>query len=161
MPDSHISSDLFYRRLGLGSEASRDEIVHAYRRLAHGAHPDTHPGDPDAARRFREITEAYEVLADPSRRASYDRMRAARPIRVVVGPAEKGSAVSSWAARKVVAIDPTVFLGATHPSIGEDPLRAGPVRVERPSAGPLHRGGDSEQALIQLIGRIFDAWGRP
>jgi curved DNA-binding protein CbpA len=161
MSDPHSSPDLFYRRLGVGSEASRDEIVHAYRRLAHGAHPDAHPGDPDAARRFREITEAYEVLNDPSRRASYDRTRPALPIRVVVRPAEKGSPAPSWAVRDVATADPTVFLGATRRSIGGVPLRAGPVRVEQPSQGRPIGGGGSEQALVQLIARIFDGWGRP
>jgi curved DNA-binding protein CbpA len=161
MPNPHSSPDLFYRRLGLGSEASRSEIVHAYRRLAHDAHPDAHPGDPDAARRFRELTEAYQVLVDPSRRASYDRTRAVRPIRVVVRPTEEVSPVSLRAVRDVVATDPTVFLGVTRRSIGEVPLRAGPVRVEQSSQGPPLIGGDSEQGIIQLIARVFEAWSRP
>ena len=161
MSDPHSSHDLFYRRLGVGSEASRDEIVHAYRHLAHGAHPDAHPGDPDAARRFREITEAYEVLADPSRRASYDRTGAARPIRVVVRPTERSFAESPRAVRDVGAADSAVFLGATRRSIGEAPLRAGPVHVERPSQGPPSRVGDPREALVHLIARIFDAWGQP
>jgi len=159
MPDSRSSGDLFYRRLDVGPEASRDEIVHAYRRLAHGAHPDAHPGDPDAARRFREITEAYEVLADPSRRASYDRTRAARPIRVVIGPPARGSTEPAWAVRDVAPTEPIVFLGATPRSIGEVPLRAGPVRVEQPSQGPPNRSGYPQEALMHLIARIFDAWG--
>ena len=159
MTDPHSSHGLFYQRLGVGSEASRDEIVHAYRRLAHGAHPDAHPGDPDAARRFREITEAYEVLADPSRRASYDRTSAGRPIRVAVRPAGKGFAGSSRVVRDVAAPDPAVFLGPTRRSIGEAPLWAGPVRVEHPLQGPPDRRGDPREALVHLVARIVDAWG--
>jgi DnaJ-class molecular chaperone len=160
MADPHSSHDLFYRRLGVGSEASRDEIIHAYRRLAHGAHPDVHPSDPDAARRFREITEAYEVLVDPSRRASYDRTRSAGPTRVIVGPAERGSPASSRAVGNIVDPDPIVFLGATRQSMGEVLLCAGPVRVEQPSEGPPIRGGTPEQALMELIARVFGALGR-
>ena len=52
-------------RLEVSPGASHDEIARAYRRLAHDAHPDAHPGDPDTARRVREITEAYEVLGNP------------------------------------------------------------------------------------------------
>ena len=55
----------FYRRLEVGPFASHDEIVRAYRRLALGVHPDAHREDPEASMRFREITEAYEVLSDP------------------------------------------------------------------------------------------------
>ena len=62
----------FYLRLEVAPTASHDEITRAYRRLAHCAHPDANPEDPDAARRFREITEAYEVLGNPGRRARYD-----------------------------------------------------------------------------------------
>ena len=62
-------------RLEVLPGASHDEVAHAYRRLAHDAHPDAHPGDPDAPRRFREITEAFEVLGNPARRALYDRAR--------------------------------------------------------------------------------------
>ena len=71
----HGNSDGLYLRLEVLPGASHDEIARAYRRLAHEAHPDAHPGDPDAAARFREITEAYEVLGHPDRRERYDRAR--------------------------------------------------------------------------------------
>ncbi len=71
----HGNGDGLYVRLEVLPGASHDEIARAYRRLAHDAHPDAHPGDPDATRRFREITEAYEVLGNPDRRKRYDRAR--------------------------------------------------------------------------------------
>ena len=71
----HGKGDGLYLRLEVLPGASHDEIARAYRRLAHDAHPDAHPGDPDAPRRFREITEAYEVLGNPDRRERYDRAR--------------------------------------------------------------------------------------
>jgi len=159
MPDPDNSHGLFYRRLDVRPEASREEIVHAYRRLAHGAHPDINPGDPDAARRFREITEAYEVLTDPSRRASYDRTRGGGPIRVVVGPTEKGSPKSPWA-HEAANSSPAVFLGGSNHRVADQPLRAGPARVEQPSQGRSDREGGPEQLFVELFARIIDAWRR-
>src|SRR5437879_4769621 len=67
-----------YLRLEVSADASHQEIVRAYRRLALSVHPDAHPEDPHASRRFLGITEAYEVLADETRRAVYDRTRQRR-----------------------------------------------------------------------------------
>jgi molecular chaperone DnaJ len=63
----------YYATLGVPSDASADDIKKAFRRLARESHPDAMPGDPTAEARFREIAEAYEVLSDPAKRASYDR----------------------------------------------------------------------------------------
>ncbi len=60
-----------YAVLGVGRGASEDEIRSAYRKLARQYHPDVNDAD-DAAARFREVTEAYEVLSDPQRRQRYD-----------------------------------------------------------------------------------------
>ncbi len=62
-----------YEVLGVGREASADEIKSAFRRLAQQHHPDKNPGDPRAAQRFKEINASYQVLSDPQRRAMYDR----------------------------------------------------------------------------------------
>lgn len=64
-------SDL-YRLLGVARDASEADIKKAYRRLAMQYHPDRNPAA-DAEARFKEVTEAYEVLRDPARRAHYDR----------------------------------------------------------------------------------------
>ena len=60
-----------YSVLGVESDATRDEIRRAYRRLAKAHHPDV-SGDPDSAARFREVNEAYRVLTDPERRLKHD-----------------------------------------------------------------------------------------
>ncbi len=65
-------SDL-YGLLGVGRDATDDELKRAYRSKAREFHPDTNQGDADTAERFKEISLAYEVLRDPERRARYDR----------------------------------------------------------------------------------------
>ena len=67
----------YYRLMGLGPDATEEEIRKAYRRLALQWHPDRNRRDPDAAERFKEISEAYAVLIDPVKRSAYDRARAA------------------------------------------------------------------------------------
>lgn len=64
-----------YDILGVSPDASQDEIKKAYRRLAKKYHPDANPDDPDAERRFKEVSGAHEVLGDPKKRAQYDQMR--------------------------------------------------------------------------------------
>ncbi|SPF02593.1 DnaJ C-terminal domain-containing protein [Streptomyces sp. MA5143a] len=62
----------FYEVLGVSRTASQDEIQQAYRRLARKYHPDVNK-DPGAEERFKDLNEAYSVLADPKTRARYDR----------------------------------------------------------------------------------------
>lgn len=62
----------YYEVLGLSREASEIDIKKAYRGLAREHHPDANPGDPEAEERFKELTEAYEVLSNPESRRAYD-----------------------------------------------------------------------------------------
>jgi curved DNA-binding protein len=64
----------YYQILGVSRGASEKDIKRAYRRLARQFHPDVNPGDKRAEERFKEINEAYEVLGDPEKRATYDRL---------------------------------------------------------------------------------------
>lgn len=62
----------YYEVLGVGRNASDDEIKKAYRKLALKYHPDRNPGDKEAEAKFKEATEAHEVLSDKQKRARYD-----------------------------------------------------------------------------------------
>ncbi len=65
----------YYAVLGVASNASQDEIKKQYRRLAKQHHPDANPTDPKAADRFKEISEAHNVLGDAEKRKQYDEMQ--------------------------------------------------------------------------------------
>lgn len=62
----------YYDVLGLSRDANEDDIKKAYRKLALQHHPDRNPGSQEAEERFKEATEAYEVLKDPQKRSTYD-----------------------------------------------------------------------------------------
>ncbi len=63
----------YYKTLGVGKNASDEEIKKAYRKLARQYHPDRNAGDKKAEERFKEISQAHDVLSDPDKRKAYDR----------------------------------------------------------------------------------------
>src|SRR6185437_16354048 len=65
----------FYAVLGVPSTATPDEIKKAYRKLAKKYHPDANANDVKAGEKFKEISEANNVLSDPEKRKQYDEMR--------------------------------------------------------------------------------------
>ena len=100
----------FYAALGVTKDATADEIKKAYRKLAREYHPDANPGDAKAEERFKEISEAYDVLSDDAKRKEYDEVRRVRRRRRrfrVPGGGWRGagggftSATSSAAARRL------------------------------------------------------------
>ena len=141
-------TDSYYRRLNVDRAASRKDIVRSYRRLALGVHPDAHPDDPGASARFRELTEAYDVLSDPVRRAAYDRRSSGSRVRIEV---RHGSS-RARPPKPVVRDDPDPA------ALPEDAVfRVGPVYVEAPvdpEWGPERRSLGTDEALR----RAFYRW---
>jgi curved DNA-binding protein CbpA len=112
-----------YQVLGVSAGASQRDIVQAYRQAAQRAHPDARPGDPAAAARFQALTEAYELLSDPGRRAGYDRgHRAAGPSSPLPQPA---GAVLRRRSSAYLLEPPW-----------HQPIWAGPVLIEPPAGSP-------------------------
>jgi len=65
----------YYAALGVPQDADASAIKKAYRQLARDLHPDKNPGNTEAENRFKEVSEAYDVLSDPKRRSEYDEAR--------------------------------------------------------------------------------------
>ena len=80
----------YYEVLGIAKTATDDDIKKSYRKLAFKHHPDRNPGDTTDGARFKEATEAYEVLRDPERRSRYDRFGHAGVEPAAAGPGFDG-----------------------------------------------------------------------
>ena len=74
--DFHLTKNLlkrnYYEILGVSRNSSAKDIKKAYYQLAKKYHPDTNKGDPNASKKFQEVSEAYEVLSDDTKRKEYD-----------------------------------------------------------------------------------------
>jgi curved DNA-binding protein len=65
----------YYKILGVDEGVTPEQLKKAFRKIAQESHPDTHPGDIAAEERFKEASEAYDVLSDPEKRQKYDALR--------------------------------------------------------------------------------------
>ncbi len=72
-----MASKDYYAILGIDKNASADEIKSAYRKMAKKYHPDLNKDNPEAADKFKEVNEAYEVLSDPQKKSNYDQFGSA------------------------------------------------------------------------------------
>jgi curved DNA-binding protein len=129
-----------YAALGVGRDASEEDIRRAYRRLARQYHPDINK-EPGAEDRFKEVSQAYDVLRDPEKRAAYDRPQRGRPgdgggfrdVRVDFGDGDFGG--GEFAGGDVDELFESLFGGR----------RAGRGRTaERPARGADH------EAVLEL-----------
>jgi molecular chaperone DnaJ len=142
-----------YAVLGVAEDADSKAIGRAYRKLARELHPDTHPDDPEAAERFKDVTAAYDVLGDATKRAEYDEFR-----RAVAGTGMSGrdGRTWTWSDRGDVAGDDgqawTTFDGSTWTTFDagdlDDLLSRFAGRAGRRSATPLR--GDDLEAVLSL-----------
>jgi molecular chaperone DnaJ len=70
----------YYKTLGVDESATAKEITKAYRKLARESHPDKNPGNTEAEERFKEVSAAYDVLGDDTKRTEYDEVRQLGPL---------------------------------------------------------------------------------
>lgn len=128
-----------YRLLGVSPEASQGEIALAWRRRARDEHPDARPADADAPGRFRALAQAWQVLGDPARRATYDRALAG------------GQSAAAAGGRVQVPVRHVRRRGQGQRPAPELPLRAGPVWIEPAgTAAQADRGIRNELRLVIL-----------
>ncbi len=128
-----------YAVLGIASGASAAEIRRAYQKHARRLHPDLNPGDPVAAERFRELSQAFQVLSDPQQRARYDRGEPPAPATEVP---EVGFAGFDLSAE--LRLDGS----------GLRDILQGVLRPRKPGAGE-RRGEDLEQSTVVSFQESF------
>ena len=119
----------YYQALGVSRTASQQDIQSAFRKLARKLHPDVNPGDKEAERRFKEVSEAHDVLSDPEKRKMYDRFGADWQAASAAG-VDPDRAQWPFGARTGGAGGPRVQYQNIDPDVFEDLLRgAGSARA--------------------------------
>ncbi|HYW25046.1 MAG TPA: DnaJ C-terminal domain-containing protein [Terriglobales bacterium] len=119
----------YYQALGVSRTASQKDIQSAFRKLARKLHPDVNPGDKEAERRFKEVSEAHDVLSDPEKRRMYDRFGADWQAASAAG-VDPDRAQWPFGARTGGAGGPRVQYQNIDPDVFEDLLRgAGSARA--------------------------------
>ena len=140
----------FYVLLGVQRDCTEVEIKKAYRKLAMEFHPDRNPS-PEAEAKFKEITEAYEVLRDPQKRAAYDRYGKAG-----VGGAAADSDSTTWISPRRSTSSCATSAGWAGSSPSSAAAAAGPPpRAGRAGHGEAHAGGGGHRR--QEVGTAQDA----
>jgi curved DNA-binding protein CbpA len=151
-----------YQILGVPRRASGGEITRAWRRRAAAEHPDRRPRDAAAPARFRALTEAYQVLGDPARRAAYDRSLGDQPGPGAAAPdGPAAGARGRWPQGSGVPV-------AVRRSgrVAEPPLRAGPVWVDVSPVAAAPRTADDDAARLAALAELAvrylaGGWGWP
>lgn len=139
----------YYKLLGVKRDASADEIRKAYRRLARKYHPDVNPGDKSAEDKFKQISEAYDVLSDEKKRAVYDRHGFySENIREAPPNAGKGFDFNfEWGPFSGAEAQTGSSTGGGFRDIFSDLFGGGAARTATQSRTQAHRGADIEVPL--------------
>lgn len=159
----------YYEVLGVSRNASQKDIQGAFRKMARKLHPDVNPGDKDAERRFKEVSEAHDVLSDPEKRKMYDRFGPDWQAASAAG-VDPGAAQWPFGARPAAgARGPRVQYQNIDPDVFEDLLRgAGSARtgfgdifnsIFNRDQGP-RQAGDSEATVEVTLAECFRGTAR-
>jgi curved DNA-binding protein CbpA len=162
-----------YDVLEVRADASSRDITRAYRRLARASHPDAQPVDAGAPARFQAVSDAYELLSDPARRAAYDELQAARAAgsgtagRAADGRRRRSSPTRSsppplWPLGQATTAP---LASRPHGERAGPPVRPGPVRIEPLPGDPVvgHAGVEAQLlALAEIVSAFLgDDRNRP
>lgn len=143
----------YYRLLGIPPDADQQRIRSAYRSLAKRFHPDTNRGSEAAAELFRQVNNAYRILADPTRRARYDEELAVRNQSRVAGSSPKAAATLDPAQkfnRFVNSLLDAIFSPEPAPSVPPRPRPAAAKPTQTPSFNFFyHRALEKEKPQYQ------------
>jgi len=134
----------YYKILGVGKNASDEEIKKAYRKLARKYHPDTNQGDKKAEERFKEISQAHDVLADPDKRKAYDRGGLFGGLGGMGGAAGGGFDPGAFTGGFSDILSNLFGGGGGAPGTGGAAGGRGSARGTRGGRGPVQRGRDLE-----------------
>src|SRR5215210_4346938 len=148
-----MAKEDYYKTLGVKRDAKPDEIKKAYRRLARKYHPDVNPGDKAAEERFKQMSEAFDVLSDPKKRKVYDRFGQYSD-NLANAAADTGEGSPRSGAWEYAGVDLDEFLRRSSTGTGEKPwgsdffssLFGGKAEREPPRPQP-QRGADIEMPL--------------
>jgi len=147
-----MAKEDFYKILGVKRDAKPEEIKKAYRRLARKYHPDVNPGDKGAEERFKQMSEAFDVLSDPKKRKVYDRFgQYSENLANAAADAGAGSAYTRGAPFDFSGFDwgsttTSTGTGGSFRDIFADLFGGGKGEREPPPAQP-QRGADIEMPL--------------
>jgi molecular chaperone DnaJ len=145
MAASSASKD-YYQELGVSETATPDEIKKAYRRLAKQYHPDANPNNPQAAERFKAISEAYSVVSDEGKRKEYDQVRKMGPLGGFGGFGQRGQrpgAQTGAPGEQRFSFDDLGDIGDIFSSIFD----RGGKRKQQPGASARERGRTIEYSV--------------
>src|SRR6266446_3829078 len=143
-----------YDLLGARADDDAEGLRNAFRQAAKANHPDLHAGDPDAAIRFRQIVEAYDILRDPQQRATYDRLlkfereRFRRRLRSTAS-----YLVRSVVSDAVAVVGLAIVLGGGYTLfayISKTPIEAAKL-AEVTARGPARTGARTDRTYDKLV----------